>query len=172
MDDKELLKYRAKNLAKQDDTLNPAELYTREILGFMLSGEQYAIETKFVTEALSIHELTPVPGTPAYLNGIMNVRGRIVPVINLKKFFNLKEEGITASTKAIILRDEFYEVAVLTDAILPTSVTAESSIKPVPSNIHGIGAEHLLGVTHDAVIIIDGKSFIKKLEQSLTGKKT
>lgn len=171
MDDKEILKDRARELAKKEVALASNEGLGKEMLGFMLSGEHYAIETSFVTEALSIYEMTQIPGTPPFLNGVMNVRGRIIPVVNLKKFFALKEEGIAASTKAIILSTEAYEVAVLTDAILPTLWLSESSIKPAPSNLHGIGSDYLLGVTSEAIIIIDGYSLINKLEYSLTSKK-
>ncbi len=171
-DEKEILKNRARELAKQDETKLSDKGVLKEMLSFLLSGEHYAIETSFVMEALNIHEMTPIPGTPAFLTGVMNVRGRIIPMINLKKFFSLKEEGIVSSTNAIILRDQTYEAAILTDAILPTHWVAESSIQPIPSNLHGIGAEHLLGVTGDAVIIIDGKSLIKKLETTLTNRKS
>lgn len=172
MDEKELMRNRALELAKQENTQINATGTQREVLEFLLSGEHYSIETSFVTEAINIHEMTPIPGTPAYLMGIMNVRGRIIPVVNLKKLFTLKEEGIVASTKAVILRSEMYEVAILTDAILPTQWVAESAIKPVPSTLHGIGAEHLRGVTEDALIILDGQHLINKLASSLTNRKS
>jgi purine-binding chemotaxis protein CheW len=167
IDEQELLKNRAKDLAKKDDSDSYTEEGTKEMLGFLLSGEHYALEDTFVAEVLNIQEMTPIPGTPAYLTGIMNVRGRIIPVLDLKKFFNLVEEGIVNSAKTIIIQGDSYELAILADAILPTLQISESSIKPVPSNLHGIGAEHLQGVTQDAVIIIDGKSLINKIKTSL-----
>jgi len=170
-DEQKLLKNRTQELAKQNESKISDEGVRKEVLEFLLSGEHYAIETAFIMEALSIREITPIPGTPAFLHGVMNVRGRIIPVVNLKKIFTLKKEGIVASTKAIILREETYEVAVMTDAVLPARWVAESSIKPFPSNLNGIGAGHLLGITQDAIIIIDGKSLINKLESSLTNRK-
>lgn len=172
INEKALLKIRARELAKPDKERSSDEGVGKEMLEFLLSGERYAIDTTFVSEAINILEMTPIPGTPAYLDGVMNVRGRIVPVINLKKFFRLKEEGIAATTKVVILCANTYEVAILTDAILSTRWLTESSIKPTPSTLRGIGAEHLLGVTQDALIIIDGRSLIGNLESSLTNRKS
>ncbi|MBE0647404.1 MAG: purine-binding chemotaxis protein CheW [Bacteroidales bacterium] len=171
LDEEELLKFRARELAIQDQDQFSDAGTRKEMLVFLLSGEHYAIETSYITEALNIQEMTPIPGMPEYLNGVMNVRGRIIPVVNLKKFYSLKEEGLIASTKAIILREETYEVAIMTDAILPTQWIAEASIKPSPSNLHGVGIEHLLGVTEDALIVLDGNSLINKLQASLTNRK-
>jgi len=172
LDEQELLRSRARELAAKDHDKISDEGTRKEMLVFLLSGEHYAIETSFVTEALNIYDITQIPGMPAHLNGVMNVRGRIIPVVNLKKFYSLKEEGIIASTKALILREETYEVAILTDAILPTRWIRESNIKPVPSNLRGVGIENLLGVTEDALIILDGNSLINKLQYSLTNRKS
>ncbi len=172
LDEQELLKSRARDLATPDHDQISDTGTRKEMLIFLLSGEHYAIETSFVTEALSVQEITQIPGMPAYLTGVMNVRGRIVPVVNLKKLYSLKEEGIVASTKTLILSEDTYEVAVLTDAILPTRWIAESSIKPVPSNLRGVGIEQLLGATEDALIILDGNSLINKLKTSLTNRKS
>lgn len=169
MDEKKLLKKRAAHLASgivfRDD-----EGTMKEFLEFGLSGEHYAIESSFVSEAMTVQDLTPIPGTHGYLLGLMNVRGRIIPVVNLKKFFRLKEEGIEASAKAIIMQSQTYEVAFLADTVLSTSRITEPKIKPVPSNINGIASEHLLGVTGEALIIIDGASLINRLESSLTNR--
>lgn len=172
VDEDDLLKTRAVQLARRDEIQASDAGVRMEMLEFLLSGEHYAIETSYVSEGLSIHEMTPIPGTPPFLIGVMNVRGRIIPVVSLKKLFSLKEEGINASTQAIIFRKDSYEVAILTDGILPTRWIAEFSIKPVPSNLQGIGADHLMGVTGDAIIIIDGSSLINRLEQSLTKRTT
>lgn len=170
-DEKQLLRIRAKELAIKEESSTSDDSTGREMLEFILADEHYAIETSYVAEALNIQDLTPIPGTPAYLEGLMNVRGRIIPVVNLKKFFSLREEGIIASTKAVIMKDDAYEVAFLTDHILPTRWLTDKSIRPIPSNLHGIGAEHLHGVTQEAIIIIDGNSLIRKLETSLINKR-
>lgn len=172
IDEKELLRNRARELAKQETNHSPIEGARKEMLEFILSGEHYAIETCFVMEAISLHDITPIPGTSAYLDGVMNVRGKIIPVVNLKRFFGLGEEGIVSTMRAVILHAGTYEVAVLTDMILSTQRIPESSMKPAPSTLHGIGVEHLLGVLEDATIILDGKSLISKLESSLTNRKS
>ena len=165
--DEEILRTRAAILAQQLQDDQSVEDDHLELLEFMLSEERYAIETPFVKEAFTIQELTPIPGTPPFLSGVMNVRGQIIPVVDLKELFGIRKEGIISSSKTLILENEGYEIAILADSISSMARIHESSINTVPSTVHGIGAEHLRGVTSDALIVIEGKSLLKKLESSL-----
>jgi len=163
MDDQEILKERARILADPEtDRFLPAE-EGKEVLGFLLSGEHYAIETNVVREAITIHEITPIPGTPSHLLGVMNVRGRIIPVVDLKQFLGMEREGIEHATRAIILERGFYEIAFIPDALLPIQWIPGTQVKPAPATLKGLGAELLLGVMEDATILVDGDQMISKL---------
>src|SRR5882724_8355786 len=82
----------------------PAAGTMLELLEFRLATERYALETRHVQGVHPLRELTPLPCTPPFLLGIVNVRGRILPVLDLKKFFDLPEKGLTDLHRIILIR--------------------------------------------------------------------
>jgi purine-binding chemotaxis protein CheW len=88
-----ILKARAQALAaeKKDET---AQKEFIEIVVFRLASETYGIENSFIREVYPLKDYTPLPGTPPYVLGIVNVRGQIISIIDLKKLFNLPEKGL------------------------------------------------------------------------------
>lgn len=149
-----VLKARARALAREAPTEQAAHL-SLEILLFRLASETYGIESSFVREVHHLKSFTPLPGTPSFVLGIVNVRGGIMSVVDLKKFFNLPEKGIGELNKVIVIRDQRMEFGILADAIVDVRAVALAEINPVPPTVTGIGAEYLKGVTGDRVIIID-----------------
>ena len=102
---KSILRARAEVLARPlvDDRAADEQI---ELVEFSLASETYAVESSFVREVYSLNDLTPLPCTPAFVLGIVNVRGEIVSVIDIKKFFDLPQKGLTDLHKAIILQSE------------------------------------------------------------------
>ena len=92
--------------------------------------------------------------------GIVNVRGQILSVVNLKKFFGLPEKGLGQLNKLIILRNERMEFAILADEILGARTLAVDAIQASPSTLSGIGATYLRGVTVERVIILDAEKIL------------
>jgi len=89
-----------------------------EVIAFTLVTEIYGIESNFVKEVYTLTDFTPLPGVPSYIFGIINVRGQILPVIDLKKFFNLPEKGLGELNKVIILSNGLMEFGILADVVL------------------------------------------------------
>ncbi len=131
-----------------------------EIIEFRLVSETYGFESAFVREAYPLKDFTPLPGVPPFVLGIANVRGQILSIIDLKKFFDLPEEGLGQLNKLIILRDEQMEFGILADEILGARSIALDAIQAAPPTISGIGAEYLRGVTAERVIILDGEKIL------------
>ena len=77
----------------------------------------------------------------------VNVRGQILSVLDLKKFFNLPEKGLGDLNKIIIIRNEMMEFGILADVIIGTRRIPLEAIQPPPPAVTGIGAEYLKGVT-------------------------
>ncbi len=154
-----ILRDRAKVFAKEPkntaDTGN-----TIEVIQFSLAYETYGIETLFVHEVFPLKELTPLPSTPAFLLGITNVRGKILPVIDIKKFFNLPEKGLTDLNKLIILRNGSIEFAVLADLIIGVTHFDLTLLQPSLPTLSGIRVDFLKGVTTNGVIILDGNKIL------------
>jgi purine-binding chemotaxis protein CheW len=83
-----ILRARALGLAAEA-TAAPGE--SSEVLEFVLAQERYAIETAWVREVVPLRDLTPLPGLPAFVLGIIHLRGQIVSLLDLRKFFELPE---------------------------------------------------------------------------------
>lgn len=153
---KKILKDRAKKFAKElSNKVNEAE--DIEIIKFTLAYEIYGIETLYVREVFPLKGLTPLPSTPAFLLGITNVRGKILPVIDIKKFFNLPEKGLTDLNKLIILYSDGFEFAILADLIIGAVNIDLTKLQPALPTLTGIRADFLKGVTNDGIIILDSE---------------
>ena len=131
-----------------------------EIIEFILAAESYGIESAFVREVYPLKDFTHLPGVPSFILGIVNVRGQILPVVDLKKFFNLPEKGLGELNKVIILRDEQMEFGILADEVIGTKVIDKEEVLSVPSTITGIGEKYLKGVTKDRLIILSAENLL------------
>ncbi|HAE39987.1 MAG TPA: chemotaxis protein CheW [Candidatus Riflebacteria bacterium] len=155
----EILHARAQALAKEPEKAVPASELL-EIIVFSLGGENYGIESVFVREVYPLRDFTPLPGVPSFVLGIINVRGQILSIVNLKIFFGLPEKGLGQLNKMIILRNEYMEFGILADEIIGTKVILQKAIQTSVPTITGIGATYLKGVTSEHLIILDGKRIL------------
>ena len=153
---KEILQTRAAELASGKDDFQP-DSASLEIITFMLAGESYGIESEFVREVYSMKDFTQLPGLPAHIFGLINVRGRILTVVDIKSLFNLPSSGFGEFNKVIILHNEQMEFGILSDVVLGTAMISEDSIQNVPETITGIGEKYLKGVTKDHLIILNAR---------------
>lgn len=151
---KKILKERAKALAREPEEKRTAEA-DLEVVEFLLAYERYGIESSFVREVYPLKELTPLPGTPPFVLGIINVRGRILSVIDIKKFFDLPEKGLTDLNKVIILQSDQMVFGVLADAILGVRNISVSELQSTLPTLTGIREEYLKGVAKERVVILD-----------------
>jgi purine-binding chemotaxis protein CheW len=153
-DDARILGERAAQLARKRDADAPSGTEL-ELLQFKLASEAYAIENRFVQEVHPLHDLTPLPCTPAFVLGIVNVRGRILPVLDLKKFFDLPEQGLTDLHRIILVRGHDVELGLLADMTLGVRRVAAESLQPSLPTLTGIRAEYLKGVGREHLVVLD-----------------
>ena len=76
-----------------------------EILEFTLGHERYAFASTYVREVFSLTEITPLPGLPSHVLGVVNVRGRILSVMDIRRLLDFPNVGLTNLNKAIILHN-------------------------------------------------------------------
>ncbi|HVT04543.1 MAG TPA: chemotaxis protein CheW [Thermoanaerobaculia bacterium] len=153
-DDKQILRERAHLLARASESASPAEA-SIEVLEFRLAQERYALETSYVREVYPLKNLTSLPCTPPFVLGVVNVRGRILPVLDLKKFFGLPENGLTDLHRVILVGGHDLELGLLADVSVGVrSIPIDSLHAPLPT-LTGIGAEYLKGVTAERLVVLD-----------------
>lgn len=154
-----ILKTRAKILAVESEKKAKTEEGI-QVVEFLLACEKYAVASEYVREIHPLKEFTPIPCTPPFVLGIINVRGRILSVIDIKKFFDLPEKGLTDLNKVIILHSESMEFGILADAIIGVRNIAVSELQTSLPTLTGIREEYLKGVTKERTVILDAEKLL------------
>ena len=151
---KRILHERATILARELETHQVSQARL-EVIEFLLGYERYAIESRWVREVYPLKEITPLPGTPSFVLGIINVRGQIVSVVDLKKFFDLPAKGLTDLNKVIIIGDDNVEFGVLADAVPGVCQIPSEEIQPPLPTQTGVRAAYVQGLTADRMVVLD-----------------
>lgn len=155
---KRILKARADLLARQSGTVQVGEVI--EIVEFMLANEHYGIESNFVREVYPLKDYTPLPCTPPFVLGVVNVRGQILSVIDVKKFFGMPEKGISDLNKVIIIHNANMEFGILADSVLAIRKIAMRDILPPLPKLTVIREDFLKGITMERIVILDAKKLL------------
>ncbi len=154
----EILKKRAIHYARE--LSSTGEQHTLKMLGFYLHPETYAIDYEYVKEVKTVHEVCTIPGTPDFIMGIINYRGKMLSVMNLKVFFGLNQKGLTEFNKLIILGKGNFQFGIMTDGIIGNTEIDELGLSNPPITVSGPGAKFIKAVSQDGIIIIDTKKLI------------
>ncbi len=157
---KRLLKQRAQKLAREQ-VREERTGEALEVVEFLLAFERYAFASSFIREVYRLRDLTPLPGTPPFVAGIVNVRGRIISAIDLKKFFDLPEKGLGDFNKLIILMSEDRELGILTDAIVGNRTVHPEDLQPSLPTLTGIREEYLQGIAGGRLVVLDAKKILQ-----------
>jgi len=144
-------------------TPSPAKTSDRtQFLTFSLSGGEYAIAVLRVREIIEHEEVTRVPSTPAFLRGVINLRGSVVPVVDLARKFRMPESPVTKRTCIIIVEVESENgrivLGVLADAVNQVVEFRPEEIEPPPSFGTPIRVDFLRGLgklNGEFVLILD-----------------
>lgn len=153
-----ILKARAQILAREPERVAGGEHI--EVVEFVLAYERYAIESRYVREVYPLENLTPLPCTPAFVLGIVNIRGEIIPVIDIKKFFDLPEKGLPDLNKVIVLHDSDMIFGILADSIAGVHLIPLAGIQPSLPTLTGIRDDYLRGVTAERIVVLDAEKLL------------
>lgn len=123
---------------------------------FRLDGETYGINVMQVQEVLRHTEIAPVPGAPAYVLGIINLRGNVVTVIDTRHRFGIASSAITDQTRIVIIEAENHVVGILVDAVAEVVYLRQSEIETAPNVGNDESAKFIQGVCHknDQLLIL------------------
>ncbi len=131
-----------------------------EVVEFLLAHERYAVESAYVREVYPLENLTPLPCTPAFVLGIVNLRGEIVSVIDLRKFFDLAQTGLPDLNKIIVLESGNMVFGILADAIVGVRRIALAGIQSSLPTLTGIREKYLRGVTAERTVVLDAEKLL------------
>ncbi len=167
------------NTAQTAETTLQAEDGMDQYLTFMLAGEEYGVDILRVQEIKGWSTATPLPNTPDYILGVINLRGTVVPVIDLRKRFKLESIAFGQTTVVIVVKvadDGFGEriVGIVVDAVSEVHNVATTDLKPAPDFGGAISTDSMKGLTtvdDKMLIMLDidhlmNKDVLKDFEQT------
>ena len=143
---------------------------TREVLVFVLGKEEYGVDILKVQEIRGYEKVTPIPSAPVYLKGVVNLRGIIVPVIDLRIKFGLAEPRYDSFTVVIILRVSGRVIGMVVDGVSDVVALAPSDVKPAPQLGSLVDGSFLAGLATQGermVMLLDIEKFLSSGEMNL-----
>ncbi len=129
-----------------------------KVLTFHLGDELFGITIIGVREIVSMQPMTALPNTPHYVRGVIDLRGRFVPVVDLRERLGLMAGEESEATCIIVLRVHDTQLGVVVDAVEDVADVVAEEIEPPPPNWTGGAADYLLGMTRageSALVLID-----------------
>ena len=154
-----ILKARAGMLARKPSEQEQPSGDLLAVTEFLLAHERYALEFRFIREICPLRELTPLPYTPPFVLGIMNLRGQILSVIDFRRYVGLPVKEITELNRVVVLKSQDREFGILADEILGMRTIPRQDMQPQPFQ-EGILAHFIVGITPDGCIVLDGEKIL------------
>jgi purine-binding chemotaxis protein CheW len=117
-----------------------------QYLTFRLGDEEYGIEILKVQEIKGYTAVTPIPNTPAYMKGVMNLRGTVIPVLDLRSKFGMSEAEYTAFTVIIVVKVGAKTMGVIVDGVSDVLNIPKGDIQPTPDFGGAVDAHFISGM--------------------------
>lgn len=113
---------------------------------FRLAGEMYGVNVAGVESIGVMSPITRVPRTPPYISGIINLRGRVTPVVDLRRRLALAEAEHTHDTRIVVVEHDGEQIGLLVDAVTEVRPASATEIEPPSALITDTGTEYIAGV--------------------------
>ncbi len=133
-----------------------------QVVTFQLGEELYGVDIMDVEGIVKIEDVRPIPNAPAYVEGIFNLRGEIIPVINLHRRFHIQHANLSEEDELlsgfVVINIDGRHMAIIIDKVSRVVTVSAEAIQPPPEVISGIGAEYIQGVVNEEnhyLIILD-----------------
>lgn len=108
-----------------------------QIVNFRLRDEEFGVDVKSVREITRVTNITRIPEGPSFIQGVTNLRGQVIPVIDLSKRFNLApQENLPESARIVVIELEDQVTGILVDEVPEVLTVSEDDVKPAPEMIH------------------------------------
>jgi len=151
-------------------TLSAAEGARRELLAFTLGQEEYGIDILKVQEIRGYDAVTRIANAPEFIKGVVNLRGTIVPIVDMRIKFNLGTPTYDEFTVVIILNISGRVVGMVVDTVSDVITLRDDQIKPPPEMGRVLGTDYVIGLgTHEdrMLILIDIDKLMSSAEMGL-----
>lgn len=139
----------------------------RQVVVFHLAGEAYGVDIRFVREIIPVASITRLPNAPAFVEGVINLRGHVLPVLDLRKRFGLSSEVDPRRTRIMVAEVNAHTVGLVVDSVSEVLRVAESTVEPATGALVGVELRFVEGVAKlpdRLVILLDLEHLLGKSE--------
>ncbi|MBF0557290.1 MAG: chemotaxis protein CheW [Nitrospirae bacterium] len=140
-----------------------------QLVTFNLGNEEYAVAILKVQEINRMKEITRVPNSPAYVEGVINLRGKVIPVVNLRDKFGLPAKENNEQTRIMIMDIQGITMGLVVDAVSEVLRIPSSTVEPTPPMASNISAEFIKGIAKvddRLIILLDMDRLLGKAEEA------
>ncbi len=142
-----------------------------QLVSFSLDNEEYGVDVLKVREIIRMPSITRVPNTPHYVEGVINLRGKVVPIINMRRRFGLMEIEYDKQTRIMVMDVEGELMGFIVDSVSEVIRISSSEIQPSPAIVtSGIDQECISGVINQAerlLVLLDLQKMFSQEERNL-----
>ncbi len=117
-----------------------------QVVVCQLGAESYGLDIGSVYEIIRFQECTAVPASPSFVNGVINLRGRIIPVVDLRGRFGMTETEPTKETRIVVAESSSTRVGLIVDSVSEVLLLQSESVEPTPGVAAGADSDHLRGI--------------------------
>jgi purine-binding chemotaxis protein CheW len=153
----------------------------RQFISFSVGEEEYGLELLRVKEVIRVREVTWLPKAPSFVKGIINLRGDVIPIIDLRDKFGLETREQTSQTRVIVVEVEGRLMGMVVDSASQVVRIPADQIDPPPPVVGGFSREFITGVgkledrlvillNTDAVLTMEEKAALSSIDSSLPGE--
>lgn len=130
----------------RSDAKEIARQSTHQMVVFSLRDQEYGVDIAQVREIIRHDEVTRVPRAPEFVEGVLNLRGKVIPVVDLRRRFGISSEEESSAERIMVVDVADRTMGVIVDSVVEVLRVPESSMEPPPSLVAGLDAEYLRGV--------------------------
>ncbi|MBI5237462.1 MAG: chemotaxis protein CheW [Deltaproteobacteria bacterium] len=147
---------------------------TLQLVTFRLGQEEYSLDILRVQEIIRYIDLTRVPRAPEFVEGVINLRGRVIPVLDLRNRFGLPDAGKNEDTRIIVVDIDDKTIGLKVDAVSEVLRLSSDTVEPPPSLVMDGSSEYIMGVgkvDQRLIILLDVSKLLNFTERhALSGK--
>ena len=140
----------------------------KQLVVFDLASEGYGVDIGAVREIIRMQEITRVPRTPEFVEGVINLRGKVIPVIDLRKRFGLQVADQSKDNRIVVVDIGKQDIGVIVDAVTEVLRISAASVEPPTSFITSADSDYLLGIAKlesRLIILLDLESVLSNEEK-------
>ena len=151
-------------------TTNEATATEQQLVSFDLATESYGVDIGAVREIIRLQEITNVPRTPEFAEGVINLRGEVIPVVDLRKRFGLPVGDQSAENRIVVVDIGGQDIGVIVDAVNEVLRIFSDSVEPPSSVITTADSDYLMGIAKvddKLLILLDLESILSAEERAV-----